>query len=122
MRGQEKPVPVGSPNGLAPVKVLHPVPAAVGLTFEGRLGVGATRALRRRGAVAFGQALRRVRAGQGLTQETLAIRCQFDRTYLSLLEGGRRNPTFTTIVKLSQALHVEPVQLFVHAVENYLTE
>jgi transcriptional regulator with XRE-family HTH domain len=86
------------------------------------LALGANRDLRRRGAAAFGQALRTMRVDQGLTQEMLALRCRFDRTYLSLLEGGRRNPTFTTIVKLSHALNVDPVRLFGHALEKYLAE
>jgi DNA-binding XRE family transcriptional regulator len=102
--------------------VQRAVPPAGGLAFDGRFAVGATRDLRHRGALAFGQALRRMRTQQGLTQEMLALRCRFDRTYLSLLEGGRRNPTFTMIVKLSQALSVDPGQLFAYAVENYLAE
>jgi len=103
------------------MKLENAVPSAV-RTFEEQPTSGATRDLRRRGAVAFGQALRSMRAEQGLTQEMLALRCQFDRTYLSLLEGGRRTPTFTMIVKLSHALHVDPVRLFGYALENYLAE
>lgn len=122
MRGQGKSVDLDSSSSIGPLRVQQSVPADVRLSLEGRLATGATRDLRRRGAVAFGQALRTVRAGQGLTQEQLALRCQFDRTYLSLLEGGRRNPTFTMIVKLGHALNVDPMQLFACALENYLAE
>ena len=120
MRGQGKSAQLNSPSGSAPLKLPDAVPRAVRVTFEEHPTTGATRDLRRRGAVAFGQALRSMRTEQGLTQEMLALRCRFDRTYLSLLEGGHRNPTFTMIVKLSHALNVEPVRLFGYALENYL--
>jgi transcriptional regulator with XRE-family HTH domain len=103
------------------MKLDDAVPSAVRTVAE-HVTTGANRDLRRRGAVAFGQALRSIRAEQGLTQEMLALRCQFDRTYLSLLEGGRRNPTFTMIVKLSHALNVDPIRLFGYALENYLAK
>jgi DNA-binding XRE family transcriptional regulator len=122
MRGQEKSVDLESSSNIDPLRVQQSVPADVHLSLEGRFAIGATRDLRRRGAVAFGKALRTVRAEYGLTQEQLALRCQFDRTYLSLLEGGRRNPTFTMIVKLSHALSADPMRLFAHALENYLAE
>ena len=40
----------------------------------------------------------------GLTQEELADLCDFDPTYISLLERGKRNPAFLTIVKISRHL------------------
>jgi transcriptional regulator with XRE-family HTH domain len=39
-----------------------------------------------------------------MTQEHLAELCEFDPTYISLLERGKRNPAFLTIVKLSKHL------------------
>jgi DNA-binding XRE family transcriptional regulator len=49
---------------------------------------------------------------RGLSQEELAGRADFDRTYPSLLEHGRRSPTFFVILQLAGALRMEPVVLF----------
>lgn len=53
---------------------------------------------------AFGLIIRRARRDLGLSQEGLAARAGLDRTYVSGLERGRRNPTLTTQVKLAHAL------------------
>jgi transcriptional regulator with XRE-family HTH domain len=47
-----------------------------------------------------------MRTARGLSQEVLAERSGFDRTYLSLLERGRRTPTITAIFRLADALDV----------------
>ena len=67
-------------------------------------------------ARAFGRALKAARMERGLTQEDLAERGDFDRTYPSLLERGRRSPTFFVILQLAHALRMEPVVLFADAV------
>lgn len=67
-------------------------------------------------ARAFGRALKAARMERGLTQEDLAERGEFDRTYPSMLERGRRSPTFFVILQLAHALRVEPVVLFAEAV------
>lgn len=36
-----------------------------------------------------------------------------DRTYISGLERGRRNPTLDVIVKLAEALNVQPIELMI---------
>lgn len=46
------------------------------------------------------------RIAQQLTQEALAFTSGLDRTYISLLELGRRSPTLNTLVVLSNALGV----------------
>jgi transcriptional regulator with XRE-family HTH domain len=56
---------------------------------------------------AFGSAVRRLRLQLGLSQEALAAGAGLDRTYVSSLERGRRNPALTTIVRLARALSVE---------------
>jgi XRE family transcriptional regulator, regulator of sulfur utilization len=73
-------------------------------------------------ARAFGRALRAARTERGLTQEDLAERGDFDRTYPSLLERGRRSPTFFVILQLAHALRMEPVVLFAEAVALVRTE
>ncbi|MBP7509518.1 MAG: helix-turn-helix transcriptional regulator, partial [Prolixibacteraceae bacterium] len=37
--------------------------------------------------------------------------CDLDRTYISLLERGLRQPTLTTIFKISSALKIRPSKL-----------
>lgn len=42
-----------------------------------------------------------------ISQEELASRCGFDRTYISLLERAKRNLSFTNLYKLSQGLEIK---------------
>jgi transcriptional regulator with XRE-family HTH domain len=56
--------------------------------------------------VAFGKILREVRLKSGLSQERLAFDSGHHRTYISLLERGRRSPTLTTLLRLAAALGV----------------
>ena len=56
----------------------------------------------------FGQLLRELRTKKGLTQEALAIDADLDRTYISLLERGLRQPTLGTLFKISEVLGVSP--------------
>ena len=53
--------------------------------------------------VAFGRALRKLRLSFGKSQEALAYEAGLDRTYISLLELGRRSPTLDTIMLLCDA-------------------
>lgn len=54
----------------------------------------------------FGQAVRRERENQGLSQEALGDLAGLDRTYVSGLERATRNPTLATMEKLAKALKV----------------
>ncbi|WP_110975933.1 helix-turn-helix domain-containing protein [Acinetobacter sp. WCHAc060042] len=40
----------------------------------------------------------------GISQEELAERTSLDRTYISLLERGKRNPSLLTLIKVAQGL------------------
>lgn len=55
----------------------------------------------------FGVNLRKARALRGLSQESLALSLDFDRTYISMLERGKRNPSLFTIHKIANFLEVE---------------
>lgn len=59
----------------------------------------------------FGQVLREQRQKIGLSQEELAFDAGFNRTFVSMLERGLRQPTLTTLFKLGKALKLEPSQL-----------
>ena len=60
---------------------------------------------------AFGRQVQAVRASTDLSQEALAERSGFDRTYISLLERGRRNPSLLTVCRIAGGLGVEPTWL-----------
>jgi transcriptional regulator with XRE-family HTH domain len=46
-----------------------------------------------------------------LSQEVLALETEIDRTYISGIERGLRNPSLTLIVKLATALKTTPAAL-----------
>lgn len=56
----------------------------------------------------FGELLRELRTIKGLTQAELGADCNLDRTYISLMERGLRQPTITTLFKLAEALETKP--------------
>lgn len=60
---------------------------------------------------ALGISIREVRGQLGLTQEQLAERCDFDRTYISLVERGQRNPSFLNLLRLAAGLGLSVSQL-----------
>jgi transcriptional regulator with XRE-family HTH domain len=47
----------------------------------------------------------------GLSQEKLAEKCGFDRTYISLLERSERNPSYLNLKKLSDGLGISLSEL-----------
>ncbi len=46
-----------------------------------------------------------------LSQEKLAEKSSLDRTYISLLERSKRNPSLTNLVKISKGLGVDIQEL-----------
>ncbi|GAA2005072.1 helix-turn-helix transcriptional regulator [Brevibacterium samyangense] len=61
---------------------------------------------------AFGDRVRELRREKGFSsQEAFAHHVGLDRTYVSGIETGRRNPTFDIIMKLAHALEVRPAEL-----------
>ena len=53
---------------------------------------------------AFGERLREIRKGKGLSQERLSLLCGLDQTYLSGIERGRRNVSLVNIHRIARAL------------------
>lgn len=62
-------------------------------------------------AIAFGKIVKKWRRARGLSQTELAQKCSLDRTFISLLETGKKQPSLSTIFSLSKALKVEPQEL-----------
>ena len=60
---------------------------------------------------AFGVVLRDLRRQRSMSQEALALESQLDRTFVSLLERGLRQPSLTTILQLAESLGVAPEHL-----------
>lgn len=60
---------------------------------------------------AFGLVLRRLHQGRGLSQEALGFESGYHRTYISLLERGRKSPSLQTLFNLSRALKIDPAEL-----------
>ena len=65
--------------------------------------------------IAFGQRLRALRTERGWSQEEFAHRADLDRTYVSGVERGVRNPTLDVITKLANTLDIEVAALFPRA-------
>lgn len=61
---------------------------------------------------AFGARVRELRIGHGWSQEDFAHRANLDRTYVSGIERGMRNPTLDIIHRLAQTLNVPTTNLF----------
>lgn len=55
--------------------------------------------------------VRRHRLAAGMTQEELAFRAGMDRTYLSDIERGRRNPTLLTMQDVATPLNLSVANL-----------
>ncbi len=69
---------------------------------------------------AFGRAVRDRRTAAKLSQEDPGLRADIDRTYISGVERGVRNPTLRMIVRIAAALGADPSDLVAaaHALAN----
>lgn len=54
----------------------------------------------------LGKNIRSLRLDKGLSQEELAHICGFDRTYISLVERGKRNLSFINLCTFARCLGV----------------
>ncbi len=62
--------------------------------------------------VRFGQRVKTLRLQAGLSQEAFADKCGLDRTYISGIERGVRNPTLEVIGVIADGLGIELKNLF----------
>jgi transcriptional regulator with XRE-family HTH domain len=60
---------------------------------------------------AFGHALKAVRTKKNLSQEQLAFSCNLDRTFISMLERGQRQPSLTSILTIAASLDIPAHEL-----------
>jgi transcriptional regulator with XRE-family HTH domain len=59
-----------------------------------------------------GSNIQRLRREKKLSQEELADRAGIHQTYLSGVEGGKRNPSVLVLDRISKALGVDAMDLF----------
>jgi CheY-like chemotaxis protein/DNA-binding XRE family transcriptional regulator len=65
----------------------------------------------------FGAAVRRLRRGLDISQETLAERADLHRTYIADIERGARNVTLKSMTRLARALQVSTATLLLRSEE-----
>ena len=59
----------------------------------------------------FGDRMKEIRLGKGVSQEALAAAADLHRTYVSSVERGERNVSIVNIARLADALNV-PIREF----------
>jgi transcriptional regulator with XRE-family HTH domain len=65
--------------------------------------------------IAFGRAVREVRAERGYSQEAFAAHAGLDRSYYGTIERGEFNVSLETLVKLATELEVPAARLLARA-------
>lgn len=59
----------------------------------------------------FGEIVQEERKARKISQEKMAQLTGLDRTFISLIENGKRCPTLTTILKISAVLKIPASEL-----------
>lgn len=59
----------------------------------------------------FGILIKDIRRTKPISQERLAEKAGLDRTFISLIETGKRNPTLTSICKIAKGLDLKASEL-----------
>lgn len=59
----------------------------------------------------FGETIREIRQEKGIAQEKLAHLSDIDRTYMSAIERGLKNPSLKIIFKISEGLGINPSEI-----------
>lgn len=62
--------------------------------------------------IKLGQRIKKHRIKKNMTQNDLAIECEFEKASMSRIESGLANPTIRTLYKISKALDIEMAELF----------
>jgi transcriptional regulator with XRE-family HTH domain len=67
---------------------------------------------------AFGQVIRELRKANHFSQEKLADMSSLDRSFISLLESGKKQPSLITIFQLAKALGISPSKILANVEEK----
>jgi transcriptional regulator with XRE-family HTH domain len=65
----------------------------------------------------FGENLKKIREGKGISQRVLATFCDVDASHISKIERGEKNITILTIIELANGLEVKPKKLWDFEIE-----
>ncbi|MGF6396234.1 helix-turn-helix domain-containing protein [Pseudomonas plecoglossicida] len=65
-------------------------------------------------AKALGEKIRAQRKAMGLSQDTLALVCKVDRSYMGRIERGEVNITVEKLYRIAGTLECEPAFLLPH--------
>ncbi|WP_339207898.1 helix-turn-helix transcriptional regulator [Paenibacillus sp. FSL K6-3182] len=68
--------------------------------------------------VKFGVILNQRRKELEITQDQLSLFTRIDRSYISEIENGLKNPSLTTILMLARALYLKPSELLIRFEEQ----
>ena len=60
---------------------------------------------------AFGEAIKELRKAKQISQEKLAEVSNLDRSFISLLECGHKQPSLITIFQLAKALNLSALKI-----------
>jgi len=62
--------------------------------------------------IKLGERIRTIRISKNMTQNELAMECDFEKASLSRIESGKSNPTIRTLYKISSALEISMADIF----------
>ncbi|MBL7742629.1 MAG: helix-turn-helix transcriptional regulator [Chitinophagaceae bacterium] len=62
--------------------------------------------------VSLGARIKELRIEKNMTQNELAIQCNFEKASMSRIESGKTNITVLTLRKISKALEVDIAEFF----------
>ena len=62
--------------------------------------------------IRIGERIKAIRLSKNMTQNQLAMECDFEKASLSRIESGLSNPTVRTLNKISEALDVPLANFF----------
>lgn len=62
-------------------------------------------------AESFGNVVKEAREEEGQSQQELADKTALNRTFISFLERGLRQPSLTTVITIAKALHLSAGKL-----------
>ena len=60
---------------------------------------------------AFGQVIKQLRSDHGFSQEKLSFESGLDRSFISQLECGLKQPSLVTIFQLAKSLQTSPAHI-----------
>ena len=67
----------------------------------------------------IGKHLKELRNRQGVSQEALSLETGLDRSYISMIERGKRNPTLVVVFRICEVLDTPPFDLVKSIAKEY---